>query len=90
MSQSYLLLYNWEVKISPVSARTGFLFMYSSNDRVWLGIFGEMIYVKIPGKDYDNAITLTRSELKWIYKEVMMEENETLEETKQNVRQTYE
>lgn len=64
--------------------------MYSPNDRVWLGIFGEMIHVKIPGKDYDNAITLTRSELKWIYKEVMREENETLEETKQNVRQTYE
>ena len=64
--------------------------MYSENQRVWLGIFDNQILIKIPGLDFENSIVLSKSELKWIYEEVVRQEHETLEKAKQDLRKAHE
>lgn len=64
--------------------------MYSENQRVWLGIFNNQISIKIPGLDFENSIVLSKSELKWIYEEIVRKEHETLEKAQQELRKTHE
>lgn len=64
--------------------------MYSENQRVWLGILDNQILIKIPGLDFENSIVLSKSELKWIYEEVVRQEHETLEKAKQDLRKAHE
>lgn len=64
--------------------------MYSENQRVWLGIFDNQILIKIPGLDFENSIVLSKSELKWIYEELVRKEHEILEKAKQDLRKAHE
>lgn len=64
--------------------------MYSENQRVWLGILDNQILIKIPGLDFENSIVLSKSELKWIYEELVRHEHETLEKAKQDLRKAHE
>lgn len=55
-----------------------------------MGIFDNQILIKIPGLDFENSIVLSKSELKWIYEEVVRQEHETLEKAKQDLRKAHE